>query len=80
MTGNIWMCSHLIDSDDMEFGKHEFITYKMGQPIPHLLVQRVTQNSDFSQNEPFLYSFLFAYDVINLYNRYRIFKLGGFHP
>lgn len=25
------MCSHLIDSEDMEFGKHEFITYKMGQ-------------------------------------------------
>ena len=31
MTGNIWMCSHLLDSDDLEFGKHEFITYKMGQ-------------------------------------------------
>lgn len=31
MTGNIWMCSHLLDTDDLEFGKHEFITYKMGQ-------------------------------------------------
>ena len=25
------MCSHLLDSDDLDFGKHEFITYKMGQ-------------------------------------------------
>ena len=31
MTGNIWMCSHLLDEEDLEFGKHEFITYKMGQ-------------------------------------------------
>ena len=31
MTGNIWMCSHLLDSDDLDFGKHEFITYKMGE-------------------------------------------------
>lgn len=31
MTGNIWMCSHLLDSDDLDFGKHEFITYKVGQ-------------------------------------------------
>ena len=30
MTGNIWMCSHLLDSEDLDFGKHEFITYKMG--------------------------------------------------
>ena len=31
MTGNIWMCSHLLDAEDLDFGKHEFITYKMGQ-------------------------------------------------
>lgn len=31
MTGKIWMCSHLLDSDDLDFGKHEFVTYKMGQ-------------------------------------------------
>lgn len=31
MTGNIWMCSHLLDEEDLDFGKHEFITYKMGQ-------------------------------------------------
>lgn len=31
MTGNIWMCSHLLDTEDLEFGMHEFITYKMGQ-------------------------------------------------
>ncbi len=31
MTGNIWMCSHLLDEQDLEFGKHDFITYKMGQ-------------------------------------------------
>jgi hypothetical protein len=31
MTGNIWMCSHLLDEQDLDFGKHDFITYKMGQ-------------------------------------------------
>ena len=31
MTGNIWLCSHLLDTEDLEFGMHEFITYKMGQ-------------------------------------------------
>ncbi len=31
MTGKIWMFSHLVDAEDMDFGKHEFITYKMGQ-------------------------------------------------
>ena len=31
MTGNIWMCLHLLDAEDLDFGKHEFITYKMGQ-------------------------------------------------
>lgn len=25
------MCSHLLDEEDLDFGKHEFITYKMGQ-------------------------------------------------
>ncbi len=30
MTGNIWMCSHLLYAEDLDFGKHEFITYKMG--------------------------------------------------
>lgn len=29
MTGNIWMCSHLLDMEDLEFGMHEFITYKI---------------------------------------------------
>ena len=29
MTGNIWMCSHLLDTEDLEFGMHEFITYKI---------------------------------------------------
>ena len=29
MTGNIWMCSHLLDAEDLDFGKHEFITYKI---------------------------------------------------
>ena len=29
MTGNIWMCSHLLNTEDLEFGMHEFITYKM---------------------------------------------------
>lgn len=31
MTGNIWMCSPLLDEEDLEFGKHEYITYKMGR-------------------------------------------------
>ena len=31
MTGKIWMCSHLLDEEDLEFGRLEFITYKMGQ-------------------------------------------------
>ena len=30
MTGRLWMFSHLLDTDDLEFGSHEFITYKMG--------------------------------------------------
>ena len=29
MTGNIWMCSHLLNTEDLEFGMHEFITYKI---------------------------------------------------
>lgn len=29
MTGNIWMCSHLLDTEDLEFEMHEFITYKI---------------------------------------------------
>ena len=31
MTGNIWICSQHLDTEDLEFGMHEFITYKMGQ-------------------------------------------------
>ena len=35
MTGNIWMCSHLLDAEDLDFGKHEFITYKIwAEPCP----------------------------------------------
>lgn len=25
MTGNIWMCSDLIDAEDMEFGKAKYV-------------------------------------------------------
>ena len=29
MSGNVWMFSHQIDDEDMEFMTHEFITYSM---------------------------------------------------
>ena len=29
MSGNVWMFSHQIDDEDMEFMTHEFVTYSM---------------------------------------------------
>ena len=31
MSGCIWMFSQYLDDEDLEFAKHEFITYKQGR-------------------------------------------------
>lgn len=43
MSGNVWMFSDQIDDEDMEFMKHEFVTYSMACDYYRLGLKPVTR-------------------------------------
>ena len=43
MTGNIWKYSDQLDIEDLEFGKREFFTYKIGAEYYDLSVKVLTK-------------------------------------
>ena len=45
MSGNVWMFSHQIDDEDMEFMTHEFVTYSMACDYYRLGLKALTRMS-----------------------------------
>ena len=45
MSGNVWMFSDQIDDEDMDFMRHEFVTYSMASDYYGLGLKLITGDS-----------------------------------